>query len=225
MHTPHRTPLRTPFRTSHGQPGRAGALRLHRLLAAACLAGTALAASAQSEPTCEQIAAELKALSTPTPQGDAAAAAVGAQVLGALAQQAGARGGLGGMFGGLMGGGSARPTAAQGQAAQALQVLQVVQAVQGAQAGEAPPAQAQQGAAVQAAALQALAQPRGVGNMTGGQAAQAAGVMGLLGGLMSAAQASQPVTTPGNQALTELAGSRQEQLGGLYLAKGCKAPA
>ena len=50
----------------------------------------------------------------------------------------------------------------------------------------------------------------------------------MLGGLFSAAQAvqaaqgAQPVATPGTAAIQQLAGSRQEQLAGLYLAKGCK---
>ncbi len=166
-----------------------------RITQLALLAGLATAASAQPEPSCEQLAAGLKTLgltAAANPQADAAttaATAAGAQMLGALAQQAGARNGLGGLFSGLVGGTAPAP-AAQAQAA-----------------------------AVQVAALHALAQPRGTGHLHVGQAAQAAG---MLGGLVSATQAAQPVATPGNAAIQQLAGSRHAQLGGLFLAKGCQ---
>lgn len=218
----------------------------HTLLAS-CLAWAALAAfgpaaaqpaapsAADTQLDCAQLQAELTALaaSQPAAADNPAAAAAGAQVLGALAQQAAARSGrtgsgLGSMLGGLMGGSA--PVAApagQGNVANVLQLVQVAQAVQGAPAADPTQrqaeAQAQAAAVAQVATLQALAQQRGVAGM-GRSQAEAVGVVSMLGGLLSAAQAAQPVATPGNAALQQLAGSRQEQLAGLYLAKGCKAP-
>ena len=190
------------------------------------MAGTALAATAQPEAGCDQLVAQWQAVASQqapvaqaanAPANDAAAAALGNQVLGVLAQQAGARsGGLGGMLGSLMGGGAAP---AQRQVAVPAQATQAAHAVQLLQAGQAAPHL--HAAAVQAAALQAAAQPRGVGAVGAGQAAQAAGVLGLLGGLMGAAQAQ-----PGAQVQTPAAAgaATAEQLGALLAAKGCRLP-
>jgi hypothetical protein len=49
-------------------------------------------------------------------------------------------------------------------------------------------------------------------------------MVSMPGGMFSPVQAAQPVAMPGNAAIQQLAGSRQDQLGGLFLAKGCKAP-
>lgn len=210
--------------------------RRHFLLAGG-LALSALATAVQAQSAadtqldCARLHAELTALAAAPPAAAAdnpAAAAAGAQLLGALAQQAAARsgkssGGLGSMLGGLMGGGAPAAPAAQGTAGQVLQLVQVAQAVQGAPAGDAnqaQQAQAQAAAVAQVATLQALAQQRGIGRSQ----AEATGVLSMLGGVLSAAQAAQPVATPGGGAIQQLAGSRQEQLGGLFLAKGCKLP-
>ena len=91
---------------------------LRRVALAASLALASLGAAAQGTANpadaaldCRQLQAELGAVAVAQPAANPApevAAAAGAQILGALAQQAGARsgglGGLGGMFGGLMGG-------------------------------------------------------------------------------------------------------------------------
>ena len=197
---------------------------------AASLAAMAFGAAAQgsnpadAELSCQQLQAELVALSAPAPAANPAAEAVGAQVLGALAQQAAARGGrssgLGGMFSGLMGGSAPAP-AAQGSAGQVMQLMQVAQAVQGAQSGDQAQAQAQAAAVAQVATLQALAQQRGVAGV-GRSQGEAAAVVGMLGSLFSASQAMQQAPVQAPIALQQLAGSRQEQLGGLFLAKGCK---
>lgn len=159
------------------------------------------------------------------PQADAAAAA-GGQVLNALAQQAGARNGLGGLFSGLMGGNAPPQQVAQVQNAQQ-QAMALAAQLASQQAGQSQAVNAQ-AAAAQVNALQALAQNRGVAN------ANAAGVANLLGGLFGAAQAATsaapaaapvaaPTTAPaGSAALAQQAGARKEHLTGLFLAKGCK---
>jgi hypothetical protein len=160
------------------------------------------------------------------PQADAAAAAAGGQVLNALAQQAGARSGLGGLFSGLVGGGAAPQQVAQAQNAQQ-QAMALAAQLASQQAGQTQAGNAQATAA-QINALQALAQNRGVGN------GNAAGVASLLGGLFGAAQAATnaaPAAAPvaavaavpaGNAALAQQAGARKDHLTGLFLAKGCK---
>lgn len=114
--------------------------------------------------------------------------------------------------------------AAGAQGRQQLPAMPVGQAVPGApgtQAVDAAQAQAQAAAVVRVAMLQAQAQQRGVAG-PGRNPADAAGVRNLLGSSLSPAQAAQQVATPGHAAIQQLAGSRQEQLGGLALAKGCK---
>lgn len=182
-----------------------------------------VAASVASQPAAAPV--QLAA----APQSDAAAAA-GGQVLNALAQQAGARNGLGGLFSGLMGGNASPQQVAQVQNAQQ-QAMALAAQLASQQAGQVQ-GQAQnlnaQAAAAQINALQALAQNRGVGN------ANAAGVANLLGGLFGAAQAATnaaPAAAPvpavaaapaGNPALAQQAGARKDHLTGLFLAKGCK---
>lgn len=195
-----------------------------------------------SDMTCVQIYSEVKmmemvaasvapqpaaapVLVATAPQADAAAAA-GGQVLNALAQQAGARSGLGGLFSGLVGGGAAPQQVAQAQNAQQ-QAMALAAQLASQQAGQAQAVNAQATAA-QINALQALAQNRGVGS------GNAAGVANLLGGLFGAAQAATnaaPAAAPvaavaaapaGNAALAQQAGARKDHLTGLFLAKGCK---
>lgn len=107
--------------------------------------------------------------------------------------------------------------------------VQMGQAAQGAPgspdaaamaARDAAQLQAQAAAAAQVAALQAAAQQRSAA-APGRNQGEAAGVVSMLGAPLSAAQAAQPVTVPGNATIRQLAGSRQDQLGGLLLAKGC----
>lgn len=103
--------------------------------------------------TCAQIYAEVKMMEmvaasvapppaaapvqlAAAPQADAAAAAAaGGQVLNALAQQAGARSGLGGRFSGLVGGGAAPQQLAQAQNAQQ-QAMALAAQVASQQAGQ-----------------------------------------------------------------------------------------
>jgi hypothetical protein len=207
---------------------------MRRLALAASISVVALAAGAQArgnpkadaELDCRQLQAELTALANAEAAAQATphmAAAAGAQVLGRAVQQSGGRRpGQGSKFGSLVDG-NAPAAAAQGTAGQLQQVAQAVPGAPGVSAGHAEQARAQAAALAQVSGLRALAHARGVAGV-GRNQAEAAGMVSMPGGMFSPVQAAQPVAMPGNAAIQQLAGSRQDQLGGLFLAKGCKAP-